>query len=275
MTQGRSPRTCVQGPLCSPDFQNLLGGGGGAGAGGAGKRVCGQGTEGPRGKEGRKGAGPKGARHVVGDRWGQPGKCRGDARRAGQGPRLSTGGGPTKRGGCRRPRTPLAAPPPPCQGRRTPSSPSDPGPRALNCRQRTAQGPRAPAAPPWAAQSPGRLPGTRRPRVRYSLAVGGRGPVVEGRHLGLVRGPGSVVPVGGHELRERERGQGPGQSGRGAGPWLAGTPESPRPRDTPWDEGTGPNTPGSEFLKLEVTLTFTWRVRSKSALEGSDREDSF
>lgn len=40
-----------------------------------------------------------------------------------------------------------------------------------------------------------------------SLTVGGRGPVVERRHLGLVRGPRSTVPVGGHELQERRGGQ--------------------------------------------------------------------
>lgn len=70
MTQGRSPRTCVQGPLCSPDFQNLLGGGGRCRCGGGWEeslRPGDRGSSGERGKErGRAQGGQARGRRQVG-----------------------------------------------------------------------------------------------------------------------------------------------------------------------------------------------------------------
>lgn len=44
----------------------------------------------------------------------------------------------------------------------------------------------------------------------YSLAVGERGTVEEGRYFGLECGSGGLVPVRCHELQERGQGQGQG-----------------------------------------------------------------
>lgn len=47
----------------------------------------------------------------------------------------------------------------------------------------------------------------------YSLAVGERGPVVEGWYFGLKCGSGSLVPMRCHELQERGAGSEPGTLG--------------------------------------------------------------
>lgn len=64
----------------------------------------------------------------------------------------------------------------------------------------------------------------------YLLTVGKCGPVVEGWHLGLVCGPRNIVPMRGHELQERGRGQsawGPTPGPRGRAHCLTGTPIPP------------------------------------------------
>lgn len=110
-------------------------------------------------------------------------------------------------------------------------------------------GPRTPGGPhllpPGATakreDSPGRLPALGAPQSPcYSLAVGGRGPVVEGRHPGLEHGSGCAVPAGGHELREskRERGQ-PGAGPLGSARGLADLCLGPAPWGTGWPEASG------------------------------------
>lgn len=64
------------------------------------------------------------------------------------------------------------------------------------------------------------------------LTVGKRGPVVEGRHFGLVCVPRNVVPVGGHELQRKDGVSAPGGQGLGQGladpePWWPPAPPVP------------------------------------------------
>lgn len=90
------------------------------------------------------------------------------------------------------------------------------------------EGPRVPAP----------FPGARRPR--HSLAVGGRGPVVEGWHAGLVRGLRSAVPLGGQELPERGHGERAARLSAGGGkshPPVRGTLGG---TDLPAPAGGGP-----------------------------------
>lgn len=138
---------------------------------------------------------------------------------------------------------------------RGPARPGSPGQLSPPC----------PLPPPHQKPKPsrGRLDrapdtGRRRAAARtgpaYSLAVGGRGPVVEGGHFGLERGSGDGVAAGGHELQERQR-QGPGPQLTRAGalpfPAGAGAPalqkgpfgrEAPAPRLIPRVPGHGGQT---------------------------------
>lgn len=140
------------------------------------------------GQPARRGShsGTRGLGTQVGCRWGHWGQC------GGWGP---TGVGPL---------------PPQVHTRRTKNQ--DQAEDSLDGAPRT-QGRRPPSPTPASRPPAGRpepspepagcLPATVTEALCYSLAVGGRGPVVEGGHFGLKCGSGDMVSAGGHELQER------------------------------------------------------------------------
>lgn len=93
------------------------------------------------------------------------------------------------------------------------------------------------------------------------LTVGKRGPVVEGRHFGLVCVPRNVIPVGGHELQREDGVSAPGGRGLGQGPadpraLVAPSPSCPR--------GSSPQQPQRQHLQFHSRWKGPWRGWQRS-----------